>query len=117
MPKEAIADREQSGEAALAADPEAVLRIAGGALIRPWDISPRLRARIVERLGQIAESESPLVAIRVALVYLKMDQSNRAAAELLARLDDKDGPLEHALHALADGPDEPEAPALRAVAL
>ena len=116
MPKEAIADREQSGEAALAADPEAVLRIAGGALIRPWDISPRLRARIVERLGQIAESESPLVAIRVALVYLKMDQSNRAAAALLARLDEKCGPLENALHALASGLDQPEEPALRAVA-
>jgi hypothetical protein len=116
VPKDAIADHEKSGKAALAADPEAVIRMAGEAVVRPWDISAEQRARIVERLGQIAESESPLVAIKVALVYLKMDQANRAAAELLDWLDERDGPLENALDALASGPDEPEEPAIRAMA-
>jgi hypothetical protein len=50
-------------------------------------------------------------------VFISMDKGNRAAARLLAQLDERYGPpVDAALEALARQLDAPEQPAVRAVA-
>jgi hypothetical protein len=98
-------------------DAEAALQIAEEAVQRPWDISAEQRAIIVQRMVQVAESADPLLAIKAAWVFLAMDEGNRAAARLLAQLDERYGPpIDAALEALARRLDTPEHTAERALA-
>jgi hypothetical protein len=98
-------------------DAEAALRIAEEAVQRPWKISAEQRAIIVQRMVQVVESADPLLAIKAAWVFLAMDKGNRAAARLLAQLDEQYGPpMDAALEALARRLDAPKQPAVRAIA-
>jgi hypothetical protein len=96
---------------------EAAVRIAEEAVQRLWDISAQQRAIVVQRIVQVAESDDPLLAIKAAWIFLAMDEGNRAAAKLLAQLDEQYGlPVDAALEALARRLDAPEHPAERALA-
>ena len=98
-------------------DPDAALRIAEECVHRPWDISAEQRAAIVQRVARVAESEDPWLAIKAVWVFIAMDKGNRAAAQLLAHLDEQYGPpVDAPLEALARQLDAPGQPAVRAIA-
>jgi hypothetical protein len=63
------------------------LRMARHLCSVPWDASEEQRRRTVERVVVLVETAEPLLAIKAAMLLLRMDESNRQAAKLLARLE------------------------------
>ena len=94
---------------------EATLWTAEESLFRPWMISEADRAAIVQRIMEIIETGKPMEAIAAAMVMIRMDRSNREAAEVLLKLDGRID-LSEELDRLAARLEAPEQPAVRAIA-